>query len=122
MGNLCSKSANQSDNFSGPGRQLGSANESEPASAPIPKQVTASSPGRALGGRDGAQSPDDARGAAAKAAEARAVAGAKIGAGKLSANLAAQKKQTQNQLLGASSEQERRARDADSTAESQAYN
>ncbi|RMD41127.1 hypothetical protein DV735_g3998, partial [Chaetothyriales sp. CBS 134920] len=122
MGNICSKSANKSDNFSGPGRPLASANGSQPSSAPVPQKVTTSTPGRQLGGREGAQSPDDARGAAAKAAEARAAAGAKTGGGKLSANLAAQKKQTQAQLLSASSEQERRARDADSTAQSQAYN
>lgn len=53
--------------------------------------------------------------------QARAASSSKPG-GKLSSQLSAQKKQTQNQLLNAGSEQERRARDADSAAQAQAYN
>lgn len=73
MGNLCSKSSNEADHFSTPGRVLGTAS-SQPrgggqSTAPVPSRVT-STPGRTLGGkRDGASSPDDARRAAAQAAE-----------------------------------------------------
>ncbi|KPI37925.1 uncharacterized protein AB675_3204 [Cyphellophora attinorum] len=123
MGNLCSKSSNQPDNFSSPGRPLGgAATQSTPSSAPVPQKITTNSPGRTLGG-DGAtpSGQDNARSEAARAAEARAAAASKPG-GKLSSQLSAQKKQTQNQLLNAGSEQERRARDADSAAQTQAYN
>lgn len=72
MGNLCSKSANKDDNFAGQGRTVGSAPPSQPSSAPVPQKITTSTPGRSLGGRDDASSPDDARGAAAKAAEVSA--------------------------------------------------
>lgn len=42
--------------------------------------------------------------------------------GKLSSQLAAQKKQTQNQTLNAGSEQTRLARDADAATEARNYN
>lgn len=42
--------------------------------------------------------------------------------GKLSSNLAAQKKQTQNQTLNAGSEQERLRRTADANAETRNWN
>lgn len=75
MGNICSKSANQPDNFSTPGHTLGSSAAPKPASAPPTQRLTASTPGRTLGGgsdsRDGANSPDNARSAAARAAEVR---------------------------------------------------
>lgn len=74
MGNICSKSSNQPENFSTPGRTLGSASQTPKATtAPVPKKVTTSTPGRTLGGRDEAPSPDDARRAAAKAAEVSSV-------------------------------------------------
>ena len=69
MGNICSKSSNKPDNFAGQGRVVGSSSQNTPSSAPVPQKITTSTPGRSLGGRDGANSPDDARGAAAKAAE-----------------------------------------------------
>lgn len=53
--------------------------------------------------------------------QARAAAANKSG-GKLSSQLSAQKKQTQSQLLNAGSEQERRTRDVDQAAQTQAYN
>ncbi|ETN36440.1 uncharacterized protein HMPREF1541_08718 [Cyphellophora europaea CBS 101466] len=119
MGNLCSKSSNEPDHFAAPGRPLGSASATGPSSAPVPQKIAKNSPGRTLGGDS--SSPDDARSAAAQAAEARAAAANKPG-GKLSSQLSAQRKQTQNQLLNAGSEQERRARDADQSARTQAYN
>jgi len=121
MGNLCSKSANQPDNFSAPGRPLGSSSTAKPSSAPVPQKVTASTPGRTLGGSEGTSSSEDARSAAAKAAEERAARANKSG-GKLSAQLTSQKKQTQNQLLNAGSEAERRARDADEGAQARNWN
>lgn len=75
MGNICSKSANQPDNFSSPGRIVGSSTQPQPASAAVPARLTTSTPGRALGGGgggDGSTAVDDARSAAAKAAEVRA--------------------------------------------------
>ena len=71
MGNLCSKSANQTDNFSGPGRTVGSSTQPKPTTAPVPAKITTSTPGRTLGGGDGAAATDDARSAAARAAEVR---------------------------------------------------
>ncbi|KAL6251149.1 hypothetical protein RBB50_001357 [Rhinocladiella similis] len=122
MGNICSKSANQPDNFSTPGHTLGSSATPKPASAQPTQRLTASTPGRTLGGsRDGATSPDNARSAAARAAEERATKSNKPG-GKLSAQLSSQKKQTQNQLLNAGSDAERRARDADEGAQARNWN
>jgi len=123
MGNLCSKSANQPDHFSTPGRTLGESAASRPqqSSAPLPQKVTTSSPGRTLGGTEGSSSPDNARSAAAKAAEERNARAGKSG-GKLSAQLSSQKKQTQNQLLNSGSEAERRARDADQGAQVRNWN
>ncbi|KEF56056.1 uncharacterized protein A1O9_07637, partial [Exophiala aquamarina CBS 119918] len=113
MGNICSKSSNQPDNFSTPGRTVGASPQTPKAStAPVPKKIITSTPGRTLGGRDETASPNDARGAAAKAAEQRAMNSNKPG-GKLATQLQSQKKQTQNQLLNSGSEAERRARDAD---------
>lgn len=71
MGNICSKSANK-DNFETPGRTLGTSSDAPPRPATVPKQkLTATTPGRTLGsaGGDGANSPDNARSAAARAAE-----------------------------------------------------
>ncbi|KIW85936.1 hypothetical protein AYO21_08578 [Fonsecaea monophora] len=121
MGNLCSKSANKPDNFSTPGRTVGASTQSKQTTAPVPQKITSSTPGRPLGGGDGASSADDARSAAARAAEERAARASKTG-GKLSTQLSAQKKQTQNQLLNSGSEAERRARDADQGAEARNWN
>lgn len=68
MGNLCSKSANEADNFSTPGRVLGNA-PPKTTSAPVPQKLMTSTPGRTLGTGEGSTSPGDARSAAAKAAE-----------------------------------------------------
>src|ERR1700722_15577720 len=67
MGNLCSKSANEADPFAQPGRVLG--NSSQPSSGPPPRNLTASTPGRALGGSESTTAAEDARRAAARAAE-----------------------------------------------------
>lgn len=121
MGNICSKSANKDDNFAGQGRTLGSsADAPQPRPIPANKQTVASTPGRSLGG-DGTAEGGDARGAAARAAEQRAAAGSRSG-GKLSTQLAAQKKQTQNQALNAASQQERQTRTADANTEVRNYN
>ncbi|KAJ9664212.1 hypothetical protein H2198_000430 [Neophaeococcomyces mojaviensis] len=120
MGNICSKSANKDDNFSGPGRVLGSSSNA-PARTPVPQKVAANTPGRTLGSSDGASSPNNAKSAAAKAAEERANQANRSG-GKLATNLAAQKKQTQNQVLNAGSEQERQARTADANTETRNWN
>ena len=73
MGNICSKSANKDDNFSSPGRPLGANSDApQPTRAPVPQQkLTSNTPGRTLGsaGDTGRSSPDDARKAAARAAE-----------------------------------------------------
>ncbi|EXJ71629.1 uncharacterized protein A1O5_05437 [Cladophialophora psammophila CBS 110553] len=121
MGNLCSKSSNKPDNFATPGRTVGSSTQPRQTSAPVPQKITSSTPGRALGGGDATPSADDARSAAARAAEERAAKANKPG-GKLSSQLSAQKKQTQNQLLSSGSESERRARDADQSAEARNWN
>jgi hypothetical protein len=72
MGNLCSKSSNQPDNFAGQGRVVGSSSQPQtPSSAPVPQKISTHSPGRPLGGGGGGGSGavDDPRSAAAKAAE-----------------------------------------------------
>lgn len=72
MGSLCSKSSNEpsSDNFSSPGRIVGSVPSAAPSNqrAQIPRTTTG---GRTLGGSGGSggAAADDARSAAAKAAE-----------------------------------------------------
>lgn len=74
MGNLCSKSANQSDNFSSPGRVLGGAAADQGrTTAPVPAKITASTPGRTLGSSQNPGGQEDARSAAAKAAEVSAM-------------------------------------------------
>ncbi|KAK5054615.1 hypothetical protein LTR84_001506 [Exophiala bonariae] len=122
MGNICSKSANQPDNFSTPGRTIGATPQNSTATTtPVPKKVTANTPGRTLGGRVEAPSPDDARAAAARAAEERAASASKPG-GKLAKQLQDQKKQNSRQLVKEDAEAERRARDADASAEARNYN
>ncbi|EXJ85080.1 hypothetical protein A1O3_05755 [Capronia epimyces CBS 606.96] len=125
MGNICSKSANKPDSFSTPGRTLGTSAspqaQTKSATAPLPQKLTATTPGRTLGGPESASAADDARSAAARAAEERAARANRTG-GKLSSQLSSQKKQTQNQLLNSGSEAERRARDADQSAEARNWN
>ena len=67
MGNLCSKSANEADPFAQPGRVLG--NSSQPSSGPPPRNLTVSTPGRTLGNSESTTAAEDARRAAARAAE-----------------------------------------------------
>jgi hypothetical protein len=71
MGNLCSKSANPTDNFAGQGRVVGTA--PKPASsAPVPQKITTTSPGRPLGGGESggvrSDGTSNARSEAARAA------------------------------------------------------
>ena len=64
MGSLCSKSANEADPFAQPGRVLGNSSQPSP-----PRNLTASTPGRTLGGSESTTAAEDARRAAARAAE-----------------------------------------------------
>lgn len=121
MGNICSKSSNQPDNFATPGRTVGTSGQTQSPTAPVPVKITSSTPGRTLGGAERSSAAEDARSAAAKAAEERASKAGKPG-GKLGSQLSAQKKQTQNQLLNSGSEAERRARDADQGQEARNWN
>ncbi|KAK1972644.1 hypothetical protein LZ32DRAFT_5142 [Colletotrichum eremochloae] len=127
MGSVCGKE-DKGDNFTSPGRPLGTAPPPQPKTAPIPARV--GGPPRTLGGGSGGgdgasgqQSADaaEARRKAAEAAEARAKAASKS-TGKLSSQLNAQKKQTQTGLLKDASAQQLRQRDADAAAEARTYN
>ncbi|KAK6227199.1 hypothetical protein QIS74_00754 [Colletotrichum tabaci] len=128
MGSVCGKE-DKGDNFTSPGRPLGTAPPPQPKTAPIPARV--GGPPRTLGGGGGSsnggahgeQSADaaEARRKAAEAAEARAKAASKS-TGKLSSQLNAQKKQTQADLLKDASAQQLRQRDADAAAEARTYN
>lgn len=71
MGNICGKES-KSDNFSQPGRVLGTAPTPGPKTAPVPKKV--GGPPRTLGGSSNEASGDagDARKKAAQAAEVSA--------------------------------------------------
>ncbi|CAI6095600.1 hypothetical protein V2G26_014557 [Clonostachys chloroleuca] len=121
MGNICGKT--ESDNFSSPGRTVGSVppDPSVPKTAPVPRKV--GGPPRTLGGGPDSQptkptagaADTDARRRAAEAAEARAKAANKPG-GKLQSQLNAQKKQTRTDTLQESSNQELRSREADEAA------
>ncbi|KAI1458993.1 hypothetical protein F4805DRAFT_98003 [Annulohypoxylon moriforme] len=124
MGNICGKS--DSDNFSQPGRVLGSA-PPQPERASVPAKI--GGPPRTLGGEGSSpKSPDtssdavEARRRAAEAAEARAQAATSKNTGKLSSQLAAQKKQTRNETLKEISNNEIRQRDADEAAQSRTHN
>ncbi|KAI1447971.1 hypothetical protein F5Y02DRAFT_415360 [Annulohypoxylon stygium] len=124
MGNICGKS--DSDNFSQPGRVLGSA-PPQPERSSVPAKV--GGPPRTLGGVGSLPNPPDlssdaveARRRAAEAAEARAQAASAKNSGKLGTQLAAQKKQTRNETLKEISDNERRQRDADEAAQSRSHN
>ncbi|TEA16469.1 hypothetical protein C8034_v001290 [Colletotrichum sidae] len=122
MGSVCGKEKGD-DNFSSPGRPLGTAPPPQPKTAPIPARV--GGPPRTLGGSSSGErstaDTDDARRRAAEAAEARAKAANKT-TGKLSSQLNAQKKQTQGDLLKDVSNQQLRQRDADAAAEARTFN
>ncbi|KAI2467702.1 hypothetical protein F4781DRAFT_299263 [Annulohypoxylon bovei var. microspora] len=124
MGNICGKS--DSDNFSQPGRMLGSA-PPQPERSSVPAKIVG--PPRTLGGAGGSpNSPDtssdaiEARRRAAEAAEARAQATTSKNTGKLASQLAAQKKQTRNDTLKEISNSEIRQRDADEAAQARSHN
>ncbi|KAI4212261.1 MAG: hypothetical protein LQ351_004974 [Letrouitia transgressa] len=129
MGSLCSKSSNEpsSDNFSSPGRIVGSVPSAAPSNqrAQIPRTTTG---GRTLGGSGGSggAAADDARSAAAKAAEATEANPLSLsqqratqrqntsrGGGKLAQNLAAQRARTGTGTLEDASREERRRREVD---------
>ncbi|KAI0594474.1 hypothetical protein F4775DRAFT_431705 [Biscogniauxia sp. FL1348] len=130
MGNICGKE--DSENFSQPGRVLGSA-PPQPQRASVPPAV--GGPPRTLGpsatatataphqgsNSSSSGSADDARRRAAEAAQARAQAASKP-TGKLGSQLAAQKKQTRNETLQEISNNERRQRDADEAAQARSHN
>jgi len=122
MGNLCGKES--SDPFAQPGRTL--------SSAPAPSNNKTSSLPRKVGGSartlgldtsntQSSSQQEGARRKAAEAAEARAKAASKP-TGKLGSQLQEQRKQKRTDTLEATSRDERRMRDADSAAETRAYN
>ncbi|EPE31575.1 hypothetical protein GLAREA_12331 [Glarea lozoyensis ATCC 20868] len=123
MGNICGKSS--SDAFAQPGRTLSSAPpQTTNPTAPVPKSRTVGGPARTLGDANsnaGGSAQEDARRKAAEAAEARAKSAGKP-KGKLGSQLQEQKRQTQTDTLKETSEATRRMRDADSAAETRAYN
>ncbi|KZF26399.1 hypothetical protein L228DRAFT_279606 [Xylona heveae TC161] len=117
MGNCCGKESKSSDPFEQPGRTLGSApppSANQRASVPARANV----PGRTLGGANPNQDP---REAAAKAAQDRAAATNKPKTGKLGQQLDEQRRQTRATTLKAESEENRRARDADTAAQAQRW-
>ncbi|CAG7953279.1 unnamed protein product [Penicillium salamii] len=120
MGNICSR--NDSDNFSQPGRVVGTNPPNAAPRAAVPAKTNwKATPGRTLGESDSTNAgADEARANAAIAAQKRADnAGPK---GKLGSKLAAQKAQTHAQTLGDVSRDERAARDADGAAEARRWN
>ncbi|KAL2051934.1 hypothetical protein ABVK25_007849 [Lepraria finkii] len=119
MGNLCGKPS-KPDPFSQPGRTVGSAPpHSSTPRATIPKTT---GQGQTLGGPNAASGDrDEARRAAARAAEERA-AKANQPKGKLERDLAKQKAQTRVGTLENISQDERRRRDTDQTAQAISYN
>ncbi|KAJ5329332.1 hypothetical protein N7541_000506 [Penicillium brevicompactum] len=121
MGNICSR--NDSDNFSQPGRVVGTSPRNDAPRASVPAKTNwKATPGRTLGQSDSTNAgagADEARANAAIAAQKRAEgAGPK---GKLGSKLAAQKAQTQAQTLGEVSREERAVRDADGAAEARRW-
>ncbi|KAI1383195.1 uncharacterized protein F4822DRAFT_68219 [Hypoxylon trugodes] len=129
MGNICGKE--ESENFSQPGRVLGSA-PPQPERSSVPAKI--GGPPRTLGASTPNPNPnpnpqngsdsnvDEARRRAAEAAEARAQAFASKSTGKLGTQLAAQKKQTRNDTLKEISNSELRQRDADEAAQARTHN
>ncbi|KAI9769458.1 MAG: hypothetical protein M1835_006710 [Candelina submexicana] len=123
MGNLCGKESKPDDPFKQPGRTLASAPPPSSGTSKLPPGASTtpkiSGPGRTLGA-SGRSDTGDARRAAAQAAEERARANQPKG--KLSTQLAAQKQQRRTDTLGQASENERRLRDADASAEARNWN
>ncbi|MCJ1336037.1 hypothetical protein MMC09_001312 [Bachmanniomyces sp. S44760] len=122
MGNICGKQSQDVDPFDQPGRTVGSTPSANPAPrASVPPKVTGQ--GRQLGGYGTTSntSKQDARSAAASAAEERA-SKANQPKGKLGRDLAKEKQQTRTGTLNAVSQDERRRRDVDQTAEARNWN
>ncbi|KAI9747010.1 MAG: hypothetical protein M1815_004739 [Lichina confinis] len=115
MGNLCGKES--SDPFAQPGRTLGSAPPPSEGTSRLPAGVssTVGGPGHTLGG-SGPSATDDARRAAALAAEERARSSHNQAKGKLGRDLTTQKQQSRVNTLGQASRQEQQYRDADANA------
>lgn len=142
MGNICSRSSNEPEAFSGPGRVVG-ASPSQPAPrAPLPTKNWKNTPGRTLGESGETQGgADEARSNAAIAAqvtplpmeppsglkfcthatEQKRAEEASANKGKLGSKLAAQKAKTQTQTLGEVSQEERAARDVDGAEEARRW-
>ncbi|KAI9819926.1 MAG: hypothetical protein M1827_006496 [Pycnora praestabilis] len=122
MGNLCGKES-KPDPFSQPGRTLENGAAPSASTSGVPKRTTTgqkiSGPGRTLGGPVRSDT-EDARRAAAQAAEERARANQPKG--KLGAQLAAQRQQTRTDTLGQVSKDERRTRDVDAASEARNWN
>ncbi|KAI9794678.1 MAG: hypothetical protein M1833_007394 [Piccolia ochrophora] len=111
MGCNCGKQSRENDPFASPGRTLSSAPPPASGTARVPRNAAPHSdslPGRTLGGRSNTE--DDARRAAASAAEERATAGRPKG--KLGNQLQSQRQQTRTNTLEQASRDERRHRDA----------
>ncbi|RFU35934.1 hypothetical protein B7463_g334, partial [Scytalidium lignicola] len=127
MGNLCGKQSD--DPFAQPGRTLDSAPPpSNNRTSSLPRKVVGGPP-RTLGGSSsgttssgtGDVTTAEARRKAAAAAEARAKSATSKPKGKLGSQLQDQKKQTRRDTLNEASNDERRTRDADATAQAIAY-
>ncbi|KAF2869765.1 hypothetical protein BDV95DRAFT_620323 [Massariosphaeria phaeospora] len=143
MGNLCGKESQ--DNFQGPGRTVGAA-PAPATKATVPARIAATTPkatgpGRAVGGGSGIGGGDNARSAAAAAAEVRSspkspvsverravkpmvttARASKAPTGDLAKKLETQKKQTQSQTLQQAASENRAQRDADAATEARHYN
>ncbi|CAF9922864.1 hypothetical protein IMSHALPRED_005774 [Imshaugia aleurites] len=117
MGNLCGKPSKENDPFSQPGRTVGSAPPPQSNSrASVPK---IDSQGQKLGSSSG-RATNDARSAAARAAEERAKANQPKG--KLGRDLAKERAQTRTGTLENISQDERKRREADKTSQTINYN
>ncbi|CAL8583350.1 hypothetical protein XPA_008975 [Xanthoria parietina] len=128
MGNLCSRSSNKPDNFSTPGRVIGSS-----SSASAPTQTPTQNPraqiptgkrqgqGRTLGSpaaTAAAGQENEARDAAARAAEQRAhSAKTTANKGKLGRELEKQRGQKRTETLEGVSAEERRRREVEGVEE-----
>ncbi|KAI2790181.1 hypothetical protein POX_d05687 [Penicillium oxalicum] len=127
MGNICSRSSNQPEAFTGPGRVVGappSAPQSNAPRASVPAKANwQSSPGRTLGESSPQQGGgDEARSNAAIAAQKRAEAASAANKGKLGSKLAEQKSKTHTQTLNEASQTERAVRNADEAAAARQWN
>ncbi|KAF7719337.1 Uncharacterized protein PECH_006379 [Penicillium ucsense] len=126
MGNICSRSSNKPEAFTGPGRVVGApaSNQSPAPRASMPaKQNWQSSPGRTLG--ESSPQPggsDEARSNAAIAAQKRAEAASAANKGKLGSKLAEQRAKTQTQTLNEASQTERAVRNADEAETARQWN